>query len=69
MNTSVELIPLSVAQSIARSNAWEEGDTWVIGNGRVVKYDGDRFFIQDRRRKTTLGSVPFAVVMKRGREA
>jgi hypothetical protein len=70
MTASASLIPLHIARTIASANGWDDGDTWVIGNGRVVEYDQGRhaFIIHNRKHKTVLGCVNFSDVMERGRE-
>jgi hypothetical protein len=67
---SLDLIPKQVAKFIAGSRVWRDGDTWVIGNGRVVEYEYETnlFSIYDRRSNTRLGVVSFQDVMDKGRD-
>lgn len=59
MTDSPTIIPLDVARRIANENGWSDGDTWVVGNGRVVIFDVqlNAFSVYDRKNKTVLGSV------------
>ena len=71
MNASASLIPLHIAKTIASANEWSDGDTWVLGNGRVAEYDQGRhaFIVHNRKNKNVLGCVAFDAVMERAQES
>lgn len=57
-------IPDYVLESIRGASSWEDGDTWVLGQGRILEYHFKTNAFQVKESGNVVRSIPFRKMMR-----
>lgn len=60
-----DLIPDNIRKMIRDANGWEDGDIWMLGNGRKAEFDQEKMMFTITEKGEVIGMVPFKTMMER----